>query len=55
MKNVPVEDRSQLVNDNGPGFLAHAFEDCLRMPSGTFAARRIIRRRTESSNASSRR
>ncbi len=31
MKNVPVEDRSRLVTDNGPGFLAHAFEDYLRM------------------------
>ena len=31
MKNVPVEDRSRLVSDNGPGYLAHAFEDYLRM------------------------
>ena len=31
MKNVPVEDRSRLVTDNGPGFLAQAFEDYLRM------------------------
>jgi putative transposase len=31
MKNVPVEDRSRLVTDNGPGYLAHGFEDCLRM------------------------
>ena len=30
MKNVPVEDRSRLVTDNGPGYLAHAFEDSLR-------------------------
>jgi putative transposase len=27
MKNVPVEDRSRLVTDNGRGFLAQAFED----------------------------
>jgi putative transposase len=26
-----VEDRSRLVSDNGPGYLAHAFEDYLRM------------------------
>jgi putative transposase len=31
MKNVPVEDRSRLVSDNGPGYLANAFEDYLRM------------------------
>ncbi len=31
LKNVPVEDRSRLVSDNGPGYLAHAFEDYLRM------------------------
>jgi putative transposase len=31
MKNVPVEDRSRLVTGNGPGYLAHAFEDYLRM------------------------
>ena len=31
MKNVPVRDRSRLVTDNGPGYLAHAFEDYLRM------------------------
>ncbi|MGH9497148.1 MAG: integrase core domain-containing protein [Candidatus Sulfotelmatobacter sp.] len=31
MKKVPVEDRSRLVSDNGPGYLAHAFEDYLRM------------------------
>ena len=31
MKNVPVEDRARLVSDNGPGYLAHAFEDYLRM------------------------
>lgn len=31
MKDVPVEDRSRLVTDNGPGFLAQAFEDYLRM------------------------
>ena len=31
MKNVPVEVRSRLVSDNGPGYLAHAFEDYLRM------------------------
>jgi putative transposase len=30
-KNVPVADRSRLVTDNGPGDLAHAFEDYLRM------------------------
>ncbi len=31
MKNVPVEDRTRLVSDNGPGYLAHAFEDYLRL------------------------
>ena len=31
MKNVPVEDRSRLVSDNGPGYVAHVFEDYLRM------------------------
>src|SRR5713226_9742271 len=31
MKNVPIEDRSRLVSDSGPGYLAHAFEDYLRM------------------------
>ena len=31
MKNVPLEDRSRLVSDNGPGYLAYAFEDYLRM------------------------
>jgi hypothetical protein len=27
MKNVRLQDRSRLVTDSGPGFLAHAFED----------------------------
>src|SRR5439155_3907367 len=31
IKNVPVEDRSRLVSDNGPGYLAQTFEDYLRM------------------------
>ena len=32
MKNVPVEDRSRAsLSDNGPGYLAHVFEDYLRM------------------------
>ena len=31
MKNVPAGDRSRLVSDNGPGYLARAFEGYLRM------------------------
>ena len=31
MKNVPVEDRTRLVSDNGSSYLSHAFEDYLRM------------------------
>jgi putative transposase len=31
MKNVPVEDRTHLVSDNGSSYLSHAFEDYLRM------------------------
>jgi putative transposase len=31
MKNVPVEDRTRLVSDNGSSYLAQAFEDYLRM------------------------
>ncbi|MBI3668410.1 MAG: transposase family protein [Acidobacteria bacterium] len=31
MKNVPGEDRTRLVSDDGPGFLAHASEDYVRM------------------------
>ena len=27
----PVEDRTRLLTDRGPGYLAHAFEDYLRM------------------------
>lgn len=30
---VPVEDRTPLLTDRGPGYLAHAFEDYLRMVS----------------------
>lgn len=31
MKNVPVEDRTRLVSDNGSSYLSQAFEDYLRM------------------------
>ena len=31
MNDVPVKDRSRLLTDNGSGYLAHAFEDYLRM------------------------
>ncbi len=31
LKNVPVEDRTRLVSDNGSSYLSHAFEDYLRM------------------------
>jgi len=31
--DVPVEDRARLLTDRGPGYLAHAFEDYLRMVS----------------------
>jgi putative transposase len=31
MKNVPVEDRTRLVSDNGSSYLSHAFEDYLQM------------------------
>jgi RNA-directed DNA polymerase len=31
MKNVPVEDRTRLVSDNGSSYLSRAFEDYLRM------------------------
>ena len=30
MEQVPVEDRTRLVSDHGPGYLARAFEDYLR-------------------------
>jgi RNA-directed DNA polymerase len=31
MKNVPVEDRTRLLSDNGSSYLSQAFEDYLRM------------------------
>jgi putative transposase len=31
MKDVPVEDRTRLVSDNGSSYLSHAFEDYLQM------------------------
>lgn len=31
MNDVPVKDRSRLLTDNGSGYLAHAFQDYLRM------------------------
>jgi putative transposase len=31
MEQVPVEDRTRLLSDRGSGYLAHAFEDYLRM------------------------
>lgn len=31
MEQVPVEDRTRLLSDNGSGYLARAFEDYLRM------------------------
>ena len=31
MKNVPVEDRTRLVSDNGSSYVSHTFEDYLRM------------------------
>jgi len=31
MEKVPVEDRTRLLSDRGPGFLARALEDYLRM------------------------
>jgi putative transposase len=31
MKNVPVQDRTRLVSDNGSSYLSHAFEDYLQM------------------------
>ena len=31
MKQVPVEDRTRLLTDNGSGYVARAFEDYLRM------------------------
>jgi len=31
MNDVPMEDRSRLLTDNGSGYLAHVFEDYLRM------------------------
>jgi putative transposase len=31
MKDVPVEDRTRLVSDNGSSYLSHAFQDYLRM------------------------
>lgn len=31
MKQVPVNDRSRLLTDNGSGYLAHAFQDYLQM------------------------
>jgi hypothetical protein len=31
MEKVPVEDRTRLLSDRGPGFLARALEDYLRI------------------------
>jgi len=31
MRDVPVEDRTRLLSDNGSSYLSHAFEDYLRM------------------------
>jgi hypothetical protein len=43
--DVPVEHCARLLTDRGPVYVAHAFEDHLRMVSiGTFGARPIIRR-----------
>ncbi|MBI3668448.1 MAG: transposase family protein [Acidobacteria bacterium] len=33
LPDVPVEDRARLLTDRGPSYLAHAFEDYLRMLS----------------------
>jgi RNA-directed DNA polymerase len=31
VQGVPVEDRTRLVTDNGPGYISHAFEQYLAM------------------------
>ena len=31
MGQVPTEDRTRLLRNRGPGFLARALEDCLQM------------------------
>jgi transposase InsO family protein len=31
MKNLPVEDRTRLISNNGLSYLSHAFEDYLQM------------------------
>jgi len=33
MEQVPVQDRTRLLSDHGPGYLARAFEDYLWMLS----------------------
>ncbi len=33
MRGVPVEDKTKLLTDNGPGYIAKVREDYLRMPS----------------------
>ncbi|MDR3747601.1 MAG: integrase core domain-containing protein [Acidobacteriota bacterium] len=33
MRHVPLQDKTRLLTDNGPGYLAQVLEDYLRMPS----------------------
>src|SRR5208337_3967601 len=33
MRGVPVEDKTKLLTDNGPGYIAKVLEDYLRMQS----------------------
>ena len=57
MRGVPVEDKTKLLTDNGPGYIAKVREDYLRMPSihHIRPARRTMRRPTASWSAFSRR
>ena len=31
MDQIPIEDRTRLLSDNGPGYVSRAFRDCLGM------------------------